>query len=347
MTVRAVFAGDLWHGATGTALNHGFRELGWDVYEVSSRDHYLTSHLKPLRLAARLLDKVCERSFNDAILSAVARCGAEVLLTVKGGMITAATLATLREQGVFCVNFYPDVEFDHPGMNAELLRGYDLVATTKSFHFPSLENTVGAGRAVFVHHGYSPLVHHPSPTPLTESGYQYDIAYIGNASPYKRDWLLGVAEAFPDRSLLVMGHRWKDLARGTMLEPAVRGYAIEGDVYARLIEASRINIAVHSGPVGKNRWEDQVSTRTFEIPACDGFMLHIDNDEIRGLYDVPSEIDTFADPDELCGKIAYYLERPALRREMIERAHARCVPAHGHVVRAAEVADLVETAMST
>jgi spore maturation protein CgeB len=63
-------------------------------------------------------------------------------------------------------------------------------------------------------------------------------------------------------------------------------------------------------------------------------MLHIDNAEVRSMFEPGREIDVFANVDEMIDKIAYYLARPVLRREMIDRAYARCVPAYGYDARA-------------
>jgi spore maturation protein CgeB len=114
---------------------------------------------------------------------------------------------------------------------------------------------------------------------------------------------------------------------------------VVGDSYARILQRARINIGIHSGPSGPFGWQDLVSTRTFEIPACKGFMLHIDNEGVRTLFEPGVEIDVFSTPDNLCEKIDYYLVRGLLRREMIERAYERCVPAYSYDMRAAAIAD--------
>jgi spore maturation protein CgeB len=112
-----------------------------------------------------------------------------------------------------------------------------------------------------------------------------------------------------------------------------------GDHFARVVEHSRINLAVHHGDAGSaHGWEDKVSTRTFEIPACGGFMLHVDNDEVRSLYEPGREIDTFSGEEQLLERIAYYLANEQQRATLKEAAYARCVPAYSLTERAAAVA---------
>jgi spore maturation protein CgeB len=67
-------------------------------------------------------------------------------------------------------------------------------------------------------------------------------------------------------------------------------------------------------------------------------MLHVDNPEIRTLYEPGKEIDVFATADELCDKIRRYLRQPARRCEMIERAFERCVPAYSYDERGRAIA---------
>ena len=115
-----------------------------------------------------------------------------------------------------------------------------------------------------------------------------------------------------------------------------------GDFYSVEIASAKIVLAFHMGVDPATGYEDLVSTRSFEIPACGGFMLHIDNDEIRSLYDVPSEIDTFTDSVDLIAKIRYWLAHPEERVAVAARGHARAVPAYGYIQRGRELAALIE-----
>jgi spore maturation protein CgeB len=218
----------------------------------------------------------------------------------------------------------------------------DIVCTTKRFQLAYLQNLRGSRPTALIQHGYSSNSHVPVFDAVSEDEYQYDICYAGNPDGYKLKWLIALARRFPDKRIAVAGHRWKSVADGTPLAPFVLGRAVVSRRLARLHQLSRINIAIHGGVDNTHGWQDEVSTRTFEIPACRGFMLHIDNDEVRNLFDVPGEIDTFATPDEMFAKIEYYLARPRERGEMIDKAYRRAVPAYSYDSRAREVAELVK-----
>jgi len=335
---RVLMAGEFWFGASADGVAVGFRKLGWDVCQVEIREHFNHSYALPLRLAARLTKRFALRSYNEAILAAARNLRPRAFVTIKGLHVLPETLAELKRLGVVTVNYYPDVLFAHDGSDAKNLALYDCVATTKAYHLEALTRDLGVCDVRHVPHGYSSHVHYPRAAAVAEADYTTDCLYVGIYSPYKFEWLAALRARLPQVSLTILGNGWREAVRGTALESCFPGYYLLGDTYARALQTARINLAVHYGPVGPEGWEDAVSTRTFEIPACKGFMLHIDNAETRSLFGVGEEIDVFADHDELADKVAHYLAQPELRAAMIERAYARAVPAYSYDVRAAEIA---------
>lgn len=236
--------------------------------------------------------------------------------------------------------YYPDVQFEHDGILTDSFLEYDLFVTTKTFHLDYLENMLGAGRVAYVPHGYSVNLHRPIMTKVHETDYVTDVVHVGNHSKYKQRWMQGAIAALPDVAFRLIGNRWQsDFGSG----PGANCDVLEARVgigYAEAIQTARINVAVHSGPTTSG-WQDWVSTRTFEIPACRGFMLHIDNDEVREFFTPGVEIDVFSTPEELADKIRFYLARPTVCAEMIDKAYQRCVPQYSYSQRARQIAALL------
>lgn len=328
--------------STDAGFAYGFRTLGWDVAEVSVNDGMIASETFALRLIAKMTSASAIRGFNAAILSEAARLRPKIMFAVKGTYIAKSTVTTLREWGIPTVIFYPDYRLEYRGLDEGMLAEARLIVTSKSFQVPYFTERMGEERVAFVHHGYVPAVHRRRTPDGVTPDYLWDVSYAGNASPSKLEWLVEVARHIGDRRFVVVGYRWAEAAKGTPLEPFVLGYGLIGDHFARVIEHSRINIALHMGKGGSQGWEDLVSTRTFEIPASGGFMLHIDNPEVRTLFRVPEEIDVFSSRDELNAKIDYYLNHPDERIAMAENAHRRCVPAYSLAARAEEIVDILE-----
>lgn len=342
MNDRIVIAGEFWFGASGAGLAHGFRQLGWEVSEVDIGSHTISGRTPALRVAARLLHGQSVASYNAAILQEVENAQPRAFLTVKGALIQPQTLAAIRKRGVVTVNYYPDYHFAYAGLDPESFQHYDLFFTTKSFQVDYLRKLIGASRVRFLHHGYSSLVHRPlARVDVSEREYVADVLYVGNHSSYKQAWMKEIAARVPEARLMVVGSGWEAAPFAAFPQVAINGKVVVGDSYAGLLQRARINVAIHSGKDASTGWEDLVSTRTFEISACKGFMLHIDNPEVRTLFEPGSQIAVFAEPGQLAAEIRKFLAAPGERRQMIERAYARCVPAYSYDSRAEELTRLI------
>jgi len=339
---RVLITAEQWFGATGRGLAQGFRSLDWAVTETDPREHFILGRSNVLRFMAKISRNISRKSYNKSVISAAISTKPGLFFAVKGNYIDLDTLNILRSQGATTAIYYPDFHFNHPGVDEKSFTEYDLFFTTKSFQLDYLRDRLGKDRVRFLHHGYSPLVHRPRYERMAEDDYVADVLYVGNYSPYKQSWLEHVARNMPDVRLMIVGNGWSGPAAQFAPNADVIGQHVLGDGFARLLQSARINIAVHFGPTGPNEWEDLVSTRTFQIPACKGFMLHVDNAEVRSLFEPGREIDVFSTPDELCHKIRYYLDRPERRAEMIEAAYRRCVPDYSYDARAREIAEAVE-----
>jgi spore maturation protein CgeB len=337
-----VFAGEFWAGASARGLADGFRERGWAVQEIDQR-HYAspTGKQLPLRMAALLSRGIAGDVYRKRLLEDCRTLKPDVFMTVKGTGITADLLRSIKQTGTITVMYYPDVHFKHHGVAVESFAEYDVFVTTKTFQMDYLQALLGASRVAYVPHGYSGCVHRPVYSGNTDSVFRSDVLHAGNHSPYKQLWLEGAASALPHLTFQVVGNRWSEnVARGPLASCEMPGPRI-AVAYAEAIQTAKINVAVHFGPIASG-WEDKVSTRTFEIPACRGFMLHIDNDEVREFFEPGVEIDVFSTPEELADKIRFYLTRPGLRAQMIERAYERCVPAYSYGARARQIVDLLK-----
>lgn len=336
-----VFAGAFWTGSSESGLSAGFRDLGWAVQEVDQRDFGVRPSGDLLfRAAARLSRQRAATAYRRNLLDECRALKPDIFFTVKGQDISADLLRRIKETGARAVMYYPDVDFNHAGVLCDSFQEFDLVVSTKSFHINYLEKLLGRDRVAHVPHGYCPSVHRPFNRVITESSFTTDILHAGNHSPYKQKWLESAASVIPDASFRLVGNRWREhVGHGQLAHSDMPG-ARMGVGYAQAIQTARVNVAVHMGATSSG-WQDLVSTRTFEIPACGGFMLHIDNNEVREYFKPGEEIDVFSSPEELADKIRFYLPRPELRTRMVDRALARCCPTYSYNARARQVAELI------
>jgi len=295
-----------------------------------------------VRMLGRLTRPINVALYNKEVLQAVDQLDAKVMLTVKGNYIKPETLDTLTSRGVKTINYYPDFRFSYDSIDQDTFPLYSLFVTTKSFQVESLENMLGRDKVRFLHHGYCSDVHYPPDTRLQDENRIPDVLYVGTHTPHKEKLFTEVRNTYPELRFRIYGHGWDCANNNAVLKPCLANRPVYGLNYAQLANAAKINLAIHMGPADDTGWQDLVSTRSFELPACKGFMLHVDNTEIRQLYDVGQEIDVFSSADDLSEKIRFYLKNDAIRIQMAERAYQRCVPAYSYDQRARALASFIE-----
>lgn len=332
-----VFAGSFRTGSTENGLAGGFRSEGWVVQEIDKDLLLPRGGTLVERALARVASGRRSVQYEATVLGACRRLRPEVLFTVKGAYLSRQVFEAVRALGIRVVCYWPDYHFDYKGVDfAGVLASSDLFITSKSFQMPWLaENGMGE-RSTFVAHGYDPDAHVPVLQKVCERDYTSDIRYVGSHSPEKQLWIEGLHQAVPEAKLRLVGNNWNKALSRPLASQLVEASQYVAAEYALAIQTARINVAVHMGKA-RNGWEDRVSTRTFEIPACGGFMLHVDNEEVRSYFDVGTEIDVFSNVQELADKCRFYLEHDETRRKMAVRAQERCVPAYSYHARAREV----------
>jgi len=337
-----VLAGGIWFGCTTFGIGQGLRRLGWDVHEIDMGQFFPQYRSRWLRAIRRVVRPLAVRDYNEAIVEAVRAEKPRAFVTVKGEFVKGATLQEIADLGVARANYYPDYRFSYPGVDEATFSLYSHFFSTKSFQIPYLSNKLGVDKVTHLPHGYQPDAHRPPDDSLLQCRPPMDILYVGSHTPWKEAWLAAVKRRFPHLQFRVYGNGWRKNADVRLFQDAIVGLPITGTAYARAIRSARITLAIHMGPSGTDGWQDLVSTRTFEIPACKGFMLHIDNEEVRQFFTPGKEIDVFATKEELFEKIEFYLKHDSLREAMIERAYARCVPVYSYDERARVIAEWIE-----
>lgn len=330
-----VMTGSFWTGSTEHGLARGFRNLGWVVKEVESNRYFGKSESLAERFFSRMAFRSQQSEYEDAIISACKHLRPSVLLIIKGSFISRRTLIAVRELKTKIVCFWPDLDFRFRSVELKP-SDFDFFVTTKSFQIGWVENQGLHGNVEHIAHGYEPDAHRPILDMKSDIAFTADIRYIGNHSPTKQSWIMELYQAMPDIDLRLVGNRWTQALPRELSARLVEATQYIGADYALAVQTAKINIAVHSG-TGENGWEELVSTRTFEIPACAGFMLHIDNHEVREYFEVGAEIDVFSSTEELVDKCGFYLKNDQIRRKMAQKAYDRCVNSYSYHMRAREI----------
>ncbi|MBC7789944.1 MAG: glycosyltransferase [Anaerolineae bacterium] len=326
----AVIVCDQWLGSNGYAGMKALRRAGWAVDVVPEREFIpLRWRSGAGRVQGRFVRALGIREFNQELLRSVSRLEPEFMLAFKGTFVLASTLRELRDQGVRSYCFFPDVSFRaHGKLIPEALREYDWIFTTKSFGLRDLREQLGVTRTSLLLHAYDPDVHRPATADLDdESKYECDVSFIGTWSPKKEKVLAALCKLRPNLRVRIWGEQW-NRASDPLLGSAIVGHEVTGEEYARAIRASSINLAILSERRQGASDGDQITSRTFHIPACGAFMMHERTAELLELFKDGWSVASYGDIDELVTGIDHYIANPALRSAVAGRGRQAVITAH-------------------
>jgi spore maturation protein CgeB len=335
--LRVLFVGENWFGSCARACSAALRRIGHDVLELDAQTVFPQWSAPGLRLWRRLLSEKIVADFNSQVLAAAETYRPDLLLAFKGPLVRATTLRRLRRRGIRLYNYYPDrVVFVRGSELEEALGEYDCVFDTKQSWDGDMARRLRLRRRVFVPHGYDPEIHRPTFVSQADRRlFACDISFIGTYTERKGRMLDELVRISPSFSVKIFGNDW-GRSHFPRLRQLIQGAAVRGQSYAKAIAASRINLALMG--VSDDAL-DETTTRTYEIPACGGFMLHERTSEVLGLYEEGREIACFSSAEELASKISYYLNHADEAAQIAAAGRARAVPAYSYDVRMGQILD--------
>jgi hypothetical protein len=277
------------------------------------------------------------RKFNQQLIARTGTFRPDVILIVKGANVAPATLRALRSgRHPYLVNFATDDPFN-PATNTPAILGgldlYDLICSPRRAAIPDIENASKC-RVRYVRFGYKPQVHFPEPPNPSEAGrYESDVAFIGGADADRVPFFEHLTKSLPDARLALYGGGWDkhpDLRRHH------RGFVL-GREFRNAIGGATVSVNL----VRRANRDGHVM-RTFEVPACGGFMLAERTEEHREIFGDDKHVGYFDDAREMVEKVAGYLAEPHETQVMAADCHQLVVTGgHTYKDRLLEIIDLV------
>jgi len=341
MSVRVLFLGENWHGSCARACCYALRRLGCDVADVDVQTIRPQWRSLALRGTLRLLRRSVIAEYNELVLETAEQFQPDLVLAFKGQFVKAETLERIQRRGAALYNYYPDTSaFAHGSLLPVSLPLYDCVFYTKRFWEADVRSRITLQNAVYLPHGYDPEIHVPLPLDAIDARqYQHDVVVIATYTLHKEKILDELLTLMPEIDLCIWGNQWSERCRTDLVPRHVQGRPLCGVSYAKAIRAARINLAIMSGIVEGASQGDQTTTRSYEIPACGGFMLHERTNEVLSLYKEGEEVACFSSVRELVEQIRFYLLDPAERDRVSKAGFKRCVPAYSYDSRMIEILD--------
>jgi spore maturation protein CgeB len=304
--------------------------------DVDAQTIFPQLRMRSSRVALRLIMKHLIREYNQQVVDAAKQFEPDLLLAFKGSYATAITLRELRRCGIALYNYYPDrMVFACGTLLEDAIPEYDCVFDTKRFWDGDAGKKIRVRNSVFVPHGYDIEIHRLTRVDARDTRqYGCDVGVIATHVPMKEQVLHELLKLRPRLGLHIWGRQWNEYCRSNRVRECLRGTALTGVGYTKAIRSTRINLGILGvTPEAK----DETTTRTYEIPACGGFMLHERSSEVLELYKEGEEVACFSSPQELAEKIDYYLAHPEERDAIAAAGHRRCVPAYSYDSRMAEI----------
>jgi hypothetical protein len=344
---RVLYVGPDYHGSNGTCWRDAWSELGMTVRTVdaerllpwpSTVRERVAAKISPRPPAARV-----ER-LNRAIVAALADFRPQLTYVVQGRYVTAETAQAARQHGPVVLYCNDDMgnAANRTYTTGELIRAVDCITTTKSFNAGELARE-GARRVVYLPNAFDPKVHFPAKVaPEDGAVFGGDVVFIGTFRAERADELARVADALGEARLNVWGGGWHKMRRPTYwgrrrswvrLGRSIRGRELWGEDMGKALQANKIALGLLNHA---NR--DLHTSRSFEIPACGGFMLAERTVEHREYFAEDREAVYFDTVDEMMDKVRFYLRHDAARARIAAAGYRRCLESgYRYVDRAREL----------
>ncbi len=222
------------------------------------------------RIARRLAGRPAGyRALNAALVAEARRLHPDLVLIGKGAYFAPATLAAVRAAtGASMVNWATDDPFNPAASTRDLVESialYDLYVCTKRAIMDDARRA-GCANVAYVRFGYKPQVHFPEAPANDDEArrFESDVTFIGGGDDDRAPYFETLVRAIPELRLHLHGGYWN---RYPKLRPYWRGNATGRD-FRLAVSGAKISVNL----VRRANRDDHVM-RTFEIPACGGFML--------------------------------------------------------------------------
>jgi spore maturation protein CgeB len=330
-SLRAVVIRENWLGCTGISAASALMRLGVGVQSLTETE-FVPIRWKslPMRALGKSIRGAAVREFNVHLVRLAETFRPHLFLATKGTFVSWRSLRRLKEMGVTCLCYYPDPSFVAYGPYLpRALPEYDWIFTTKSFGCADLRTHFGSETCSYLPHAYDPDVHRPrTPGPERIREYSCDMSFIGSWSQGKEATLTEIVRLMPEISLKIWGDRWHNVDKKSSLRPFLQHCSVTGSSYAEAIGCSKINLALLQEQIRGGSSGDQITSRTFHIPASGGFMLHGRNRDLLDIFTEDVDCAAFDGAEEVVEQAKRFLRDDTKRKQIAEQGRRLVESSH-------------------
>lgn len=319
---------------------NAFRSLGHNVYRFPLNvdkgwSFRVISAINSKMVKSGLYEFSPDLDGQD-VISYAKRTKPDLSVVIRGERLKPETIHELDNiSSIGCINIYPDNPFVIPGPRAALmmtsLREYKIILTFSKSLIPVFYQ-LGATRVEWLPFAYDPSIHYQIDKTKNAFSEVIPVSYVGTWGLMQEKWLKPLAKL----GLKIYGNSWDYLMAGSPLRPCwVRGEG-QGAAMSKVIANSKIVFNLVRAEHGCAH-----SMKTFEIPACGGFMLTNWTEEQAMFFEEGKECVFFRTMEGMLDKVEYYLFNEG-ERERIRHGGLVAVSGHTYEARALAIIKMIE-----
>lgn len=323
--MKLLIAGDYTQHWRAPAWVRGLQELGVNIVEYDWRKDY-TRHPFLAHTERRYLIGPAIVRINRRLIKVAEQTNPDLILIFAGQPIYPQTIRTLTSKYPVA-GYHNDDPFGIWGRRrywryyVQSLPEYTCHHVFRELNISEYQQH-GCSRVKLLRYFYLPWMHFPiNASELQPNGSRNDVVFIGQGQPGKRiDYITTLVEAGVKIGLYGDARTWKKYLPSHIykkLSPILP--SINRD-YARTVALSKICLALLS-----EVHRDDYTVRSFEIPACRGFMLSERTDCMRSLFTEDVEAAYFSGVDELINKVQFYRNNDGDRLSIADKGYRRCI----------------------
>ena len=260
---------------------------------------------------------------NRAVLAAAKQEGPQVFWADKLLALRPATLQALRRRGVLAVSYMIDNAFgprNDPGWRLYMrdIPHFDLHIVQRDRNIADYK-AGGARDVLKIQTAYEPTVHFAPPTGWNDQSRDRAVSFIGTPYDDRAEFLKRLATKFDLPVTISGGLVWKQALGPEAAAALYRGHGeLFRERYREGIWRSRINLSflTHSN-------QDEFVHKSFEIAACEGFLLAERSPGHLARFVEDEEAVFFNGIEECAAKIRRYLPDEAARARIARAGRLR------------------------
>ena len=339
MQIKILLIAEFSYGSLGLSYSNAFKRLGCEVVQFDLLEEY--KKVNPFagnKYLNKIFGSLFYKDINQKLIKIVKLIKPELIFIIKGYFMYPQTLLSIKEDSKALIfNFNPDNPFNtNKAASSELIRKsiplYDCYFIWGNFLIPRLEQS-GVRRVEYLPFAYDVELHYPVTVGEEERKYyESEVVFIGSWDKEREEWLKHLL----NYDLAIWGNGWDDWRIDSSLRKRWRSKVVLGEELSKVCNASKIVLNLLRKQNG-----DAHNMRTFEVPACEGFMLTTRTKEQCDFFEENKDIVCFESPDELISKINQFLPEEQLRKDFSLSAYKK-VKRHTYIERAKHIIEVCE-----